>query len=332
MVLTGQVYDNQTGQGIPYASVQITDSTATSFMGGTAAAEDGTFELDNPLLNTGTSYLYVTSTGYVPVIVSDEVYINNGKIGLDEAGGLPVVYVMPKSHENDWIIYLLFGGGLYLLLAYGEKERKVSGVQIPKLSQNQWIDIALKLGIPIAIYFLIVEPILIALNILPDKNEKKQKQSDDRAAVDQSALAVYNSTDNHTYPQSTIDAVAVALRNDTSHAYGYNWGDFPYQLTWLPGMTYADARYFLGTFVEKNGYTFYQWYKDKFADAFILAPFNWETVVFDPAWYESGEPHDYSAFYAKVGITEDNAGSLEWWAVVKKFIDLIYSRANVTQQ
>jgi len=331
MLITGQVYDNQTGQGIPYASVQIADATATHFVGGAAADADGLFLIDSPDL--AGNYLYVTSTGYVPVLINDAVYTDNALIGLDQSGNLPVVYVSPKpKNENDWLIYLLFGGGLVLLLATAKQKKKVSGVAIPKLSENQWVDIALKIGIPVGIFFLVVKPILVALNILPDKQERQQQQSDDQATNQQQQLGVYNSDDNHTYPQSTIDAVAVALRNDTAHQYGYNWGDFPGQLTWLVGMTAADARYFLGTFVKKNGYTFYQWYKDKFADAFILAPFNWETVVFQPAWYESGTPHDYSGYYSKVGITQSNADSLEWWAVVKKFVDLIYTRAGVTQQ
>lgn len=331
MLITGQVYDNQTGQGIPYASVQIADAAATHFLGGVAADADGLFLIDDP--NLAGNSLYVSSTGYVPVLVSDNVYTDGALIGLDQAGNLPVVYVSPKpKSENEWFIYLLFGGGLALLLATAKKKKRVSGVTIPKLSQNEWVDIALKIGIPVGIFFLIIKPILVALNILPDKQERLQQQSDDQATTQQQQLGVYDSNDNHTYPQSTIDAVAVALRNDTTHQYGYNWGDFPYQLTWLVGMTAADARYFLGTFVKKNGYTFYQWYKDKFADAFILAPFNWETVVFEPAWYENGAPHDYSAYYTKVGINQDNAGSFEWWAVVKKFVDLIYSRAGVTQQ
>jgi hypothetical protein len=331
MLITGQVYDNETGTGIPYASVTITDTDGKTFLGGTAADGYGLFMLDNPILDDS-KYLYVTSSGYMPVLVDDDVYTQSGMIGLDQAGNLPTVYVTPDSNKNDWFIYILFGGGLVLLLATARKEKKVSGLTIPKLADNQWLDIAIKIGIPIAIYFLVLKPILVALNLLPDKREQQQNQSDDQAQNQQQQLGVYNSTDNHSYTQSVIDGVAVALRNDTLHAYGYNWGDLPYQLTWLVGMTSADAKYFLGTFVKKNGLTFYRWWQEKFSDALIVAVFNWNVVVFDPAWYESGTAHDWSAYYNKVGITKSNADAMEWWQVVQKFVDYIYTVAGVTKQ
>jgi len=332
MLVTGQVYDNGTGKGIPYASVTITDTDGKTFLGGVAADEYGLFLLDSTKLDNS-KYLYVSSTGYMPVLVDDDVYLQSAQIGLDQASNLPVVYVTPGSNQqNEWVMYLLLGGGLLLLFATAKKEKKVSGFAIPTLSQNQWVDIALKIGIPIAIFFLVVKPILVALNLLPDKREQQQQQSDDQAQNQQQQLGVWNSSDNHQYTQSVIDGVAVALRNDTLHNYGYNWGDLPYQLTWLVGMTSADARYFLGTFVKKNGLTFYRWYQEKFADALIVATFNWDTVVFNPAWYESGTAHDYSAYYNKVGITKTNAGAMEWWEVVKKFTDYVYHVAGVTPQ
>lgn len=330
MILSGQVYDNSTGRGIPYASVQISDSSGTAFLGGTIADQYGLFYLDSTKLDAS-PYLYVTSVGYLPVLVDDDVYTASAQIGLDQAGDLPAVYVTPQRTQ-EWFIYILLGGGLVLLLATARKEKKVSGLKIPTLSQNQWVDIALKVGIPVAVFFLVVKPILVALNILPDKREQLQAQSDDQAQNQQQQLGVYDSNDNHSYSQSVIDGVAVALRNDTLHAYGYNWGDLPYQLTWLVGFTAADARYFLGTFVKKNGLTFYRWWQEKFSDAFIVANFGWDIVVFDPSWYESGTAHDWSAYYNKVGITESNAGSMEWWQVVQKFVDHVYSLAGVTKQ
>lgn len=333
MILTGQVYDNETGRGIPYASIQISsDASGSTFLGGVVADEYGLFYLDSAKLDAS-PYLYVTSVGYLPVLVDDNVYTNSAQIGLDRAGDLPVVYVTPTGNKQDWFLYLL-GGGLVLLLATARKEKKekVNGLQIPTLSQNQWVDIALKIGIPVAVFFLVVKPILVALNILPDKREQLQQQSDDQAQNQQQQLGVYNTSDNHSYSQSVIDGVAVALRNDTLHAYGYNWGDLPYQLTWLVGLTSADARYFLGTFVKKNGLTFYRWWQEKFSDAFIVADFDWNIVVFDPTWYESGTAHDWSAYYNKVGITESNANSMDWWQVVQKFVDHVYSLAGVAKQ
>jgi hypothetical protein len=336
MLLTGQVYDNQTKQGIPYASVQITDSTGSLFTGGVAAAEDGTYELDSPALNSKDVYLYVSSTGYIPVLI-DEIYFSNAKIGLDQAGNLPVAYVSFKPHENDWIAYLLFGGGLYLLLAYGDKERKkkrVTGMQIPQLHQNQWVDIALKIGIPVAIFFLIIKPILVALNLLPNKQEAHQQQSDSQAQNQQEQLGVYNDSDNHTYTATVLDQVAVGLRDATSSWYGYDYDHLVYNLVFIPGMTAADGRYFLGTFVKKNGYTLYRWYLDKFVNAVILMHFDWDSVVWKNGWGSTGSraDFDWSYQFGKLGINENNARDFSWAQVVEKFVNYAYLVAGVPKQ
>lgn len=332
MILSGQVYDNATGRGIPYASVQISDAAGSSFMGGVVADEYGLFYLDSTKLDAS-PYLYVTSVGYLPVLVDDDVYTASAQIGLDQAGDLPAVYVTPKSgNTNDWFMWVLFGGGLVLLLATARKEKKVSGLKVPTLSQNQWVDIALKIGIPIAIIFLVVKPILVALNLWPDAREQKQNDSDRAAADDQARLKVWNDADNHTYTQSTIDSIAVALRNDTSDWWGYEWKDLAYQLAFIPGFTVADAKYFLGAFVAKNGYTLYRWYFEEFEDALVFQSFDWGNVKWSPGWGGTGSPYDYSASYIKMGITEDKARLYNWTDVVNKFITYVYELTGTTKQ
>jgi hypothetical protein len=332
MLLSGQVYDNGTGKGIPYASISITENDGTTFLGGIAADEYGLFYLDSPALDNG-KYLYVTSTGYMPVLIDDDVYLQSAQIGLDQAGTLPTVYVTPgsKSH-NEWLLYLLFGGGFVLLLTTAKKEKRVSGVKVPTLSQNQWIDIALKIGIPVAIFFLIIKPILVALNLLPDKQEQQQNQSDQTAQNQQEKLGVYHSTDNHSHTAAEMDSVAVALRDSTQSWYGYDWNILAYQLTWIPGMTTADAQYFLGAFVKKNGYTLYRWYRNEFVDAIVLQHFDWDNVVWKPGWGGTGTPHDYSVYYNKLGITENNASKFSWPDVVKTFVTYVYHLAGVALQ
>lgn len=332
MILTGQVYDNSTGRGIPYASIQITDANAQTFMGGVVADVDGLYYLDSVKLDAS-PYLYVTSTGYLPVLIDDDVYTNSGQIGLDRAGDLATVYVTAnKVTIQDWFLYVLFGGGLVLLLATARKEKKVSGLTIPKLSQNQWVDIALKIGIPVAIFFLVVKPILVALNILPDARERQQSTSDQAAETEQKNLKVYSSSDNHTYSQSVLDGIAVALRNDTHDWWGYEWPDLAYQLAFISAFTVADARYFLGSFVDKNGYTFYRWYFEEFEDAQIWQSFDWDKVVWSPGFGGSGNPYDYSAQYQKMGITESNASLFSWKDVVNKFMSYVYQLAGITKQ
>jgi hypothetical protein len=203
-----------------------------------------------------------------------------------------------------------------------------------KLADNEWVDIGLKVGIPIGIYFFVVKPILVSANLLPDKQERAQSESDKQAQNQQQQLGVYNAGDNHSYSALTIDDVAVALRNATSNWYGYDWDAIAAQLAWLPGMTVADGRYFLGTFVRKNGYTFYQWYLDKLVNAAVFSHFTWDDVQWEPGWGGTGgrAAYDYSAYYERVGITESNADTFSWSEAVNKFVSYIYSLTGVVKQ
>lgn len=203
-----------------------------------------------------------------------------------------------------------------------------------KLVDNEWLDVGLKVGIPIGAYFLVVKPLLESLNILPDKQERVQSESDQRAQNQQQQLGVYSATDNHSYTPIVMDDLAVGLRNATANWYGYDWDTIAEHLAWLPGMTVADARYFLGTFVTKNGYTLYQWYQKEFVDAAIFKHFDWSDVVWTPGWGGTGgrAAYDYAPYYAKVGINEDNARTYSWAEVVNKFLSKIYSLAGVVKQ
>lgn len=331
MVLTGQILDNETKKGIPYASVQITDDGGANFLGGTAADEDGLFLLDKSGYDG--SSLYVTAVGYLPVLVSPDVYNESAIISLEANNTLPVVYVTPPKTNDEWLIWLLLGGGVAVILATGKKEKRLKG--IPELHQNQWIDIALKLGIPLLLYFLVIKPILEALNLLPDPTERAQNESDKEAQDDQEKLAdSFNAADGHSHTQAQLDAAAVALRNSTTDWWGYNWDSLSSALTWIPGMRAADARYFLGTFVKKNGQTLYRWYVNKFQDATILKAFDWDNVVWENAWGGTGghADFDYSAYFNKMGINEDNANDFSWAEVVNKFISYVYSLAGITKQ
>lgn len=333
MNLNGYIYDNISGQGIPFATVMITNNEGDSLQDGTVANGYGFFDIDSPLLD-GPGWLYVSSTGYQPVLVNPGVFQESGDIGLDRSGDLvPVVVTATRTKSNDkWMIFLLAGGGLALLLSEGKRKRKVSG--IPTLSQNQWIDIGLKIGIPLAVFFLVVKPLLVFLNLLPDKQEQAQSASDEQATNEQKSLATYTSSDNHTYNQATLDSIAVALRNDTKEWTGYYWADIAKQIAYFTGFTRADARYFLGTFVKKNGYTLYQWYYNEFDNAYILAPFAWDVIFYEPHWYDiiTAPAHDYRANYAKLGINEDNADTFNWTMVIDKFVTYVYTVAGVSKQ
>lgn len=331
MILTGYIYDNQNGQGIPYATVRITDNDGDNLQDGIIADGYGYFSIDSPQLD-GQGWLYVSSAGYQPVMVNSGVFQESGDIGLYRAGDLaPVVVTAAPNKRNDkWMIFLLAGGGLALVLADGKRKKRVSG--IPTLSQNQWIDIALKIGIPVAVFFLVVKPILVALNLLPDKREQVQNESDEQATNQQGTLADFRGTDNHTYNQSTLDSIAVALRNDVQDWWGYEWRDIAKQLAYFTGLTAADARYLLGTFVKKNGYTLWQWYYQEFEDALVFTRFDWDDIYWNPGWGGTGVPYDYRANYEKLGINSSNASNFSWANVVEKFVNYVYTVAGVAKQ
>lgn len=330
MQLTGYIYDNTSGQGVPFASVMITDYEGQSLQDGTAANQYGYFEITSSKLDTE-GWLYVSSSGYQPVLVNPGVFQESGDIGLDRAGDLVPVVVTAKPKSNqDWLIWLLFGGGLVLLISTSQRKRRVKGVT-PQEVQD-WVKIALYVGVPIGIFFLVVKPILESLGLLKDKKDRQQDASDQAAQDEQENLADYRGTDNHTYNQTTLDSIAVALRNDTTDWWGYEWIDLVKQLAYFTAFTAADAKYFLGTFVKKNGYTLWQWYFQEFEDALIFDKFDWGNVYWNPGWGGTGAPRDYRANYQKLGITESNANKFSWPQVVEKFVSYVYTVAGVAKQ
>jgi len=203
-----------------------------------------------------------------------------------------------------------------------------------KLVDNEWLDIGLKVGIPIGVYFFVIKPILVSINLLPDKQEQVQNESDQQAQNQQQQLGVYYGNENHSYSATVLDGISVTLRTATDSWFGYDWDSIAEALAWLPGMTAADGRYFLGTFAKKNGYTLHRWYLDKFTDTTIITSFTWDNVKWEPGWGSSGgrAAYDYSPFYEKMGINESNARSFSWSEVVNKFVSYVYSLTGVTRQ
>lgn len=329
MFLKGYVYDNQTGNGIPYASVTITDSNGNTFNKGTAADQYGYFELTNDLLDT-VGWLLVSSAGYKTILVNPGVFQESGDIGLDESDTLPVATVTYKIKKEDWPLYVLGGGTLALLFKKADERKRITGLD-PKQT-SEWLDLALKIGIPVVLFFVIVKPLLVKLGLLPDPTEKAQTQSDKDAAAAQGKLNTWNNGDNHTYNQATLDSVAVALRNTTANWYQYKWGDIPALLAYIPGMTTADGIYFLGTFVDKNGETLWTWYKAKFQDSVIIQSFDWGNVVFTAGWGATGSSYDYSGSFNRVGINEDNASTFDWEQVMGKFVSYVYDLTKIAKQ
>jgi hypothetical protein len=318
MVLTGYIYDNQNGYGVPFATVTIVDENGKSLNQGTYADDTGYFSFDSDLLDT--KWILVTSQGYNSAMISPAVFKVTGDIGLERNSLLPYTFTKILNKEY-WPLWILGGGVVILLLTEADKRKKVGKVEPQTV--KEWVNLAVYIGIPLILIFAVVIPILKKLGIIKSDEEKAQSESDKEAEKEQGDLYAWNGNANHTYNQNTLESTAIALRNITTDWWNYKFGDLPGLLAYIVGMTAADAQYFLGSFVNKNGQTAWQWYREKFQNSVILTPFGWGSVTI---------PVDYSAHFKKVGITEDNYLDFDWEAVVGKFIDYLYKVAGMTKQ
>lgn len=320
MELKGYVYDNQTGNGIPFASVAIVNSAGKSYNDGTVADDYGYFELNSDLLNT-VGWLMVSSAGYNPIMVHPGVFQESGDIGLDENSELPADVFTFKINKETWPLWILGGALLLLLLKEADKQKKMG--KVSPQDAKEWFQLALYVGIPVAAFFLIVKPLLIKLGILKDPSEQAQDKSDQEAQQDQGTLNKWNPQENHTFSRDTLDSVAVALRDITTSWYHYSFDLLPGQIAYLAGFTVADAKYFIGTFVEKNGETLWAWYKNKFQNSVILTPLSWGLIT----W-----PDDYSRNFEKVGANKEYVDGHGWSDVIGKFVNYVYKLAGVSKQ
>lgn len=123
MTVQGQIFDNQTKQGIPGASVTIVNSAGSAQGGGVSADSNGIFALTSPILDQG-GQLLISSVGYASAMVSPSVIASTGVIGLDEnASNLPAAVVTPGSGTSTNYVPYVLGGGALLLLLTGKKKR-----------------------------------------------------------------------------------------------------------------------------------------------------------------------------------------------------------------
>jgi len=181
MDLQAAVWDTQTGAGIPSASVAIVDPTGKPNGMGVVADASGRFEINSSLLDQGYQ-LQITSAGYQGVIVAPYILAEQGGISLDQGPALaPVVITAKKGIPASWIL-----GGLalvLLLLSASSKDGKMGA-----MSKTEWVDLAIKVGIPLGILFLVVIPLLKKFGLLG-----VSAQADANAtAVDKSLTAAKN--------------------------------------------------------------------------------------------------------------------------------------------
>lgn len=135
---------------------------------------------------------------------------------------LPPVTVTPAKKEKYFLWWVLGGGAVFLLLlAAGEKKKKRVGA----IGNSDWKDIAIKVGIGVAAYFLIVKPILVKLGILDSKEDAKVK-ADRLKAIDDSAAAA-EAQQPTTFTPGQLSSMADSLYESMR----YSWLDDDYDIT-----------------------------------------------------------------------------------------------------
>lgn len=176
MTITAYAWNSDTGQGIPYASVEVVDSNNIPSFEGTAADENGRFVLTSQLLDQGGYKIAVTSQGYLPTIVDVDMLKKDHGVMLDVAT-LDAAIVTPKKKvPTAWIIAGVAALGAILFLAAKKQKKKKVGA----MDSQQWVNIALIVGVSVGVLFLVIKPILQKLGLWTDTS--------DAAAANQKAV------------------------------------------------------------------------------------------------------------------------------------------------
>lgn len=119
MIILKKIVDQNTGNPIPYASVELIDQEGTFLGAGTSADVDGNFALDSLMMLPGT-FLRVTSSGYNGAAFSYDQYSIDKNIAFALTRNTvelpPVVITAIKKtvKDNKGLIY----AGLIVLGAY----------------------------------------------------------------------------------------------------------------------------------------------------------------------------------------------------------------------
>lgn len=168
MTVTGTVTNINTSQALPGVFVGVVDQNGngvTTASGGASTTTDnnGNFSLTSSALDSG-SELYLSLTGFQPVIVQPGVFSQSGGVGLDPLSAITPAATAQTGAGNFMPIVLI--GGAALLLFSGSKKKGAVG-DIPV----DWQKIAITGGLLVGGYF-VGKTILQKLGILttPDPN------------------------------------------------------------------------------------------------------------------------------------------------------------------
>lgn len=139
-------------------------------------------------------------------------------------------------------------------------------------------------------YYLVIKPILVKLNILPDAQEKLVQLQNQQSVNEQAALRVPKG--NRTYSNAALESLVNELY-DSTNSFAYDYPIVMRSFAYFAGFTNADALYFLKTFAKNTGITLYQWQREKFANSV-----NYKTVDLFPA-----QLNKYKQNYRRFGWT-----------------------------
>lgn len=171
MRIAGSIWDSITAQPVPGASVIIVDAGGSPTGKGTAADNNGAFVLDSTLLDQAGNQVQITSQGYQGILISPATLLTVGGVGLDTAADelQAAVITAKRKAPSSWMI--IAGLGALALIIYMAERKTKKGRKIGlALSDKEWLDLSLKAGIALGVFFLVIKPILKTLGLLGDKN------------------------------------------------------------------------------------------------------------------------------------------------------------------
>lgn len=105
MIKSGKVIDVNTGEGIPYASIEVTDQLGTYLGAGVSADVRGNFSIDSTMMQPGT-FLRISSVGYSTMSFPYSIYTSYTNFELSPViQSLPGITISPtKKADNNTLI------------------------------------------------------------------------------------------------------------------------------------------------------------------------------------------------------------------------------------
>lgn len=125
MVITGKVIDKETGDGVPYATIELRNENDQYLGYGTPADQFGNFSLSTDSFAPGT-VLAVSHTSYNTTSVPYSTYINNSTVQLSRRNiDLENVVVTAPKAGTDVAKKLLIGAGILAAILLLSSKKKV---------------------------------------------------------------------------------------------------------------------------------------------------------------------------------------------------------------